>query len=102
MKDMFSTTPIIGTFSLLNMPIALTATFMATSWGVVTIKMPVIYAEQDTPAGQSSPLIHAPYSSPSSGASVSAGSSPDSPSASSSDSASPSSPDTSSAPVSER
>ncbi len=39
---MFSTTPMIGTLSLLNMPIALIATFMATSCGVVTMRMPVI------------------------------------------------------------
>ncbi len=32
----------IGTLSLLNMPIALIATFMATSCGVVTMRMPVI------------------------------------------------------------
>ena len=39
---MFSTTPMMGTFSFSNMPIALTATLLATSWGVVTTSMPVI------------------------------------------------------------
>ena len=39
---MFSTTPIIGTFNLLNIPIAFTATFIAISCGVVTTNIPVI------------------------------------------------------------
>ena len=39
---MFSTTPISGTFSLSNIPTALTATLLATSCGVVTTRIPVI------------------------------------------------------------
>ena len=39
---MFSTTPSIGTFSFSIIPIAFTATLLATSCGVVTTRIPVI------------------------------------------------------------
>ena len=38
---MFSTTPRMGTFRVLNIPMAFTATLLATSCGVVTTSIPV-------------------------------------------------------------